>query len=213
MRRFLFAATAALIFAAPSVASEVNGEYVEARSASVYAGACHFNGEMTTAGREAVLAFRVDKGAIGGVPLSGLSVVAVVSGNANLADADTARRSVVYVSDRATAAQRDALVRLIRTKAGATLGEVVAVKSAAQKIAFDAKSVRVTSGDGVKLEIARYKGACCLKMPQQQWYTPFVQSPDALPAQGTVTGYKDATLGIVWSQETSDNAFVGTFSL
>ena len=46
-------------FAAPAASNHITGDYVEARTASVFAGACHYNGELTTTGREAELAWHV----------------------------------------------------------------------------------------------------------------------------------------------------------
>ena len=40
----------------PETDIEPAGTYVEARTASVFAGACHYNSELVTAGREALLA-------------------------------------------------------------------------------------------------------------------------------------------------------------
>src|SRR6185295_2466072 len=77
--------------------AEISGRYVEARTASVFAGACHYGGERTTAGREALLAWSIDAGSFGGVDLSGTCVAALVSDETNLDDAPSARRSVVYV--------------------------------------------------------------------------------------------------------------------
>lgn len=209
--RWLGAALVAATLSSP-VLAEVSGDYVEARSASVYAGPCHYNGELTTAGREAVLAFRVREGVLDGARLDGLSVVAVVAGLDNLADPKASRRSVVYVTDRATPAQRAALVKLIQAKAGAALGTVAAIKSAPQRFRITADTVAVKSGDTATLSVSRYPCKHC-RMPAATWYAPLSAVRDVTVAQGISTGFKDATLGISWSQETSDNVFVGTFSL
>src|SRR5437899_11868218 len=72
----LIAGSAACVSAAPAV----TGDYIEARSCNVYAGPCHFGSEYTTAGREAVMAWRVQRGASAGQTLDGLGAVAVVAG-------------------------------------------------------------------------------------------------------------------------------------
>ena len=64
----LLAVAAAGVSAAPAV----TGDYVEARSCNVYAGPCHYGSEYTTAGREAVMAWRVGHGAAAGQTLDGL---------------------------------------------------------------------------------------------------------------------------------------------
>ena len=45
----------------------MTGTYVEARTAEVFAGACIMNGEAATTGREALLAWKVDRGQVNGV--------------------------------------------------------------------------------------------------------------------------------------------------
>ncbi len=62
MKRFLLMGLLlAVISAVITVGSQANvaltGDYVEARTASVFAGACHFNGEVVTTGRDAVMAW------------------------------------------------------------------------------------------------------------------------------------------------------------
>ena len=77
----------------------VQGEYLEARSVSVYVGACHYGAEYVEGGREATLVWNIRQGTWKGVSLDGLTVVAVVTAQNNLAiDTDT-RRSVLYLNE------------------------------------------------------------------------------------------------------------------
>jgi hypothetical protein len=193
-------------------AAAVTGQYVEARSAAVHAGACHFNGELTTAGREAVLAWKIAAGVLDGVGVDGLSLVAVVAGADNLADRNVARRSVLYVSDRATPAQRDVLVKHVTKKFGDVLGTVVAVKTAPQRITLDAATISVSSGDTARINASRYPCSHCV-MPAQVWYQPLTKVNAAAVAQGIDTGFKEPALGVSWSHEASDNVYVGSFTL
>ncbi len=195
----------------PAVA-EVTGDYIEARSASVYGGACHYNGEFTTAGREAVLAWKISEGKVGSVDLSGLSVLAIVTGSDNLARPGTVRRSVVLVDEKATAAQRDALVGLLNRKMGKALGTVEAVKAASITYKTEGLQVTVTAGDAATLTAQKYPCSHC-RMPARTWYAPFAPTQDAQVAQGTMTAFADKTLGVSWSQQESDNVFIGTFTL
>jgi hypothetical protein len=208
----LFAVAAVLSGAASAHAAGVTGEYAEARSASVYAGACHYNGELTTAGREALLAWKVTKGTIDGVKLDGLCAVALLTGSDNLAEPGVERRSVLLVDESATPAQRDALVSLLKAKLSKTLGTVAAVKTAPIRFSADGKQVRVAAGDAVTLTAAKYPCSHC-RMPALTWYTPFAPTQDAAVAQGVTTGFSDKTLNVSWSQAASDNVFVGSFVL
>src|SRR4051794_12082537 len=101
---------AAVLLSGPAAASEVTGRYIEARTASVFAGACHYGGEVVTRGRDAVLGFAIDHGRADGVDLAGVRAMAVVSSDENLAAADAPRRSIVVVDRHATKAQTDALL-------------------------------------------------------------------------------------------------------
>src|SRR5438874_6769167 len=105
------------------------GDYLEARTCSVYTGACHANGEAVTIGREATLAWHISKGVVDGLKLDGLNVVAVIAGKDNLAKKDCLRDCVVYVDSKANEAQREALVDAIQMKYGCALGRITAVKS------------------------------------------------------------------------------------
>src|SRR5260370_38698441 len=51
--------------------SSVKGDYVEARTASVFAGACHFNGEAVTPGQDALMAWNIQSGPWNGGDLGG----------------------------------------------------------------------------------------------------------------------------------------------
>ena len=52
----------------------VQGEYLEARSVSVYVGACHYGAEYVEGGREATLVWNIHQGTWKGVSLEGLTV-------------------------------------------------------------------------------------------------------------------------------------------
>ena len=53
-----------------------SGTYLEARTAEVFAGGCIMNSEAGTSGRQAVLAWKVDKGTFNGVTLdNGLHIL------------------------------------------------------------------------------------------------------------------------------------------
>src|SRR5438270_14056076 len=91
--------------------STVSGQYVEARTAEVFTGGCIMGSEAETMGKDAVLAWKVDRGSFNGVSLDGLSVVAAVAGDRNLGIAEIGGgqanvRSAVYVDSRATAPQQ-----------------------------------------------------------------------------------------------------------
>src|SRR5215510_10292438 len=109
MKRALLAISLAALAASPLLAGgkgTLSGAYVEARTAEVFTGGCVMNSEAETMGKQAVLAWKIDRGSFNGVALDGLSVVAALAGDRNLGmtemgGAKPAVRSALYVDDKA----------------------------------------------------------------------------------------------------------------
>lgn len=117
MKRIILSATSIGVAAVPLAAGgrSVSGSYVETRTAEIFTGGCMMGSEAETPGREAVLAWEVDRDSFNGVSLAGLSVVAAVAGDRNLdieeiGGEKAVVRSTVFVDERANPAQRLALV-------------------------------------------------------------------------------------------------------
>jgi hypothetical protein len=73
----------------------VQGDYAEVRSGEVYTCGCLYSSEMVTAGREAILVWRISSGSYSGASLAGIKVAAVVVGNTNLGAYTDARRAAL----------------------------------------------------------------------------------------------------------------------
>src|SRR5262245_23528213 len=102
MKRFWILASILVLTAAAIVltsraerATSAQGDYVEVRTASVFAGACHFNVEFTGGGREAIMAWHFTSGNWNGADLSGLRAIAIISADDNLSNAQAVRRSEI----------------------------------------------------------------------------------------------------------------------
>src|SRR5579872_3097498 len=80
----LFGCLATVGVVSIGAASEISGEYLEARTCDVYTGPCFANGEVGIAGREAVMAWKVDEGKWAGEELSGLGVALIIKANDTL---------------------------------------------------------------------------------------------------------------------------------
>ena len=78
MKKLAFLAIGLLLFSLAAVAQQIQGDYIETRSADVYTGECFANGEMNLVGNEAILGWHVAKGSWNGVALDNASIVAVV---------------------------------------------------------------------------------------------------------------------------------------
>lgn len=215
MKKLLLGLSAALLAGAAagvSAAPAVTGDYIEARSCNVYAGPCHYGSEYTTTGREAVMAWHVRRGATAGQTLDGLSAVAVVAADDNLAIAGTPRRTVFYVDQRATPAQREALVALLRAKTGADFGQVLAVRAA--PIAFEPQSdgIRVSVGSVARLDATKMPDAACCRWPGERWYDPLSHTQGVRVGNAAVNEYTDSLLNLRWKHNGENSVLFGDFA-
>ena len=191
----------------------VQGEYLEARSVSVYVGACHYGAEYVEGGREATLVWNIHQGTWNGVSLEGLTVVAVVTAQNNLAVDTNTRRSVLYLDEKATSEQRSALIDLMTTKRGKVLGEVVSTEIA--PIIFTKQDVKynLRVGEVLTLSVSRYPCQNCTQ-PHQIWYKPLEQIDTPIVGKSTAYCYQDKILSVTWNcGEDTNNVFVGNFAM
>ena len=191
----------------------VQGEYLEARSVSVYVGACHYGAEYVEGGREATLVWNIRQGTWKGVSLDGLTVVAVVTAQNNLAiDTDT-RRSVLYLDEEATSEQRAALTDLMSTKRGELLGEIVSTENASITFAKEGVQYDLRVGEVLTLSVSRYPCQNCTQ-PHQIWYKPLEQLDTPIVGKSTTYCYQDKILSVTWNcGEDTNNVFVGDFAM
>ena len=218
MKRVLLSVTlASLAAGAPLLAGgrSVSGSYVEARTAEVFTGGCIMGSEAETMGREAILAWKVDRGSFNGVALDGLSVVAAIAGDKNLGiqengGARATSRSTVIVDDRANGAQRLALVAMANALAAGVTGTIVNVASAPIAFADRAADVTVSAGN-VALEVTKHAQheASCGAM---QWFHPLASVDEAEVGLTSTHSFTGSGLGVKWSDPNRRSSFFGTFS-
>src|SRR6185369_15226984 len=170
MRRVLFILTAVVVAASAFVFTSradnvsLRGDYVEVRTASVFAGACHFNGEVVTTGREAMMAWNVTSGKWQGVDLTGVRVLAIVSADANLAEGNAARQSEIIIDSNASRTQALAMINALKEKYAASLGKVVEVRSAPITFERNGRTYAVMTNEAA-INVEAMPNDLCCKMP------------------------------------------------
>jgi len=218
--RYLSIAAAVLLTGTVSVAADssstITGDYVEARTVEVFTGGCIMNMDGESGGREAVMAWRVNQGAYDGVALGGLKVVAIVAGDVNLGThelggaAPSTVRSIVFVDERATIAQRDALVAFARSMSKGLIDATADVRQSSVTFERSAEAIRVQAGDArlnvvTKLEHNPSCGAL-------KWFEPLSQVDGAAIGMTKMFTFADNALNRSWRQVDQRSAFFGTFA-
>lgn len=216
MRRFPLAALALLIILGPTHAADITGKYVEARTCDVWTGPCFANADHNLSGKNAVLAWSIDQGTFNDENLKGLGVVAVVSAANTLGlEQNAPARAVLIVDSRATASQREALVKFARKQAGKLLDHVVSVQSARIDLTIcpcEKDGCAELSAGGAKIKTRCIDGehdkACGNEIA---FYPPLAQGVKARPAAAVEHVFRGTGLRETWGDFDRRGAYVGTF--
>src|SRR3954466_1922352 len=220
MKHVVAAAVMAILAAAPLAArggagNSISGSYVEARTAEVFTGGCIMNGEAGTTGREALLAWKVDRGSFDGVPLNGLAVVAAIAGDQNLGIREIGggaaeTKAAIFVDERATPAQRSALLAMARQHSNGMVSKVVELSASPIQFVDEPGAIRV-SANSLRLTVAKemdHDAGCGAR----QWFHPLAEVSN--PEMGTTAEntFSGTALGTKWSDPNKRSSFFATFS-
>ncbi len=208
----MLVAVSALVFSSQAENVSLRGDYVEVRTASVFAGACHYNGEVVTTGRDAMMAWNVTSGKWQGVDLSGVRAIAIVSADANLSDGNAARQSEIIIDSRASRTQALAMVNALKEKYAASLGNVVEVRSAPISFERNGRTYAVVTNEAA-INVEAMPNDLCCKMPNLVWYSPLVGLENRKVGYTSKALYSGKVVGEPWSRSGENSAFYGTFSL
>ena len=210
---FLGVASASVLAGANGTLS---GSYVEARTAEVFAGGCIMNSEAETVGRQAVMAWKIDRGSYRGVRLDGLAVMAAVNGDRNLGmremggEAPQLVEAAIVVDARANEAQREALVAMARDLSKHVVKDVVSVTAApitywsdAERIAIAAPQVQLTVN-----KVMTHDPSC----GAMQWFRPLTTIQQGTMGVAEAHAFSGSALGTRWSDPNKRSAFFATFT-
>jgi len=195
----------------------VRGQYVEARTCDVFTGSCFANADTGLTGKNAVLAWKVTSGTVGGTKLDGLGVVAVVAARETLGLKQSAPgKAIVIVDEKATEAQRAALVAFVKAQAGDLADEVVAVRTAKVNLTIcncDGEGCATLSAGAVKIQTrcidVHHDRACG---NETTMYPPLARGVSAKAAMATEHSFTGPGLNETWTDHDRRGAFVGSFA-
>jgi hypothetical protein len=198
---------------------QIQGQYLETRSADVYVGQCFANGEVNLSGQEAIVAWHISEGKWDGVALDGLTVVGAIKAQATLGDPygkPYPAKSVLIVDQQATPQQRQALINFAQEMGGELLRHVVRVIDTRidMEVASEQHSARarLLAGDVVTVETRAIGDKDHLCGNEDTFYQPLTQTAHAMPAVAMTDEYRGQDLNISWTLHDKRSAFVGTFA-
>jgi hypothetical protein len=183
-----------------STVAPLKGDYVEARTESVFAGPCHVNGEVMSGGRDAIMAWQFDNGA---------RVMAVVSSGANLADAGAVHQSEIVIDPSAGSAKAQAALHAILAHDQALLGKIVSVRGG--KISFshvDREYKVECAGFGV-MDVQGMPDDECCKQPNLVWFEPLVKLNGRKVGYTVNAEYAGGSVADSWQRGDENGAYCG----
>lgn len=220
MKRFLCALTITLsAIVNVGSAAEISGEYIESRTCDVYTGPCFANGQIGQAGREALMAWKVDKGGWNKVDLTDLGVVLVMTANDTLGFNPSFAvnpypvSSVVLVDERATPDQRIALVEFVKASAPKLTEKIVKIEAVPISLVNDhlAGKGRLVAGKVARIETRAMSKKDCVCTNEAVFYPPLTKISNSQPAYALKMSFEGEGLNNTWDLNGGRSAFLGTF--
>lgn len=206
-----------VIPSAVSGAEFLSGSYVEARTCQVYTGPCFANGEVGSAGKNAVMTWGISEGHYDGVDLAGQSVSVIVKashtlGFQGLADA-ASKKAILVINDRASERQADALTRFALKQTGLTTDSIADTQRAPIQIDFDVRRLvaSVEVGTFARLQTRQARKDDCICSNESAYYPPLTKLTGFVPGVTMEGEVKARSLGTRWSIPDSRTAYMGTF--
>lgn len=200
-------------------AGQITGEYIESRSCDVYTGPCFANGQIGQAGREAMMAWKVDKGSWNGVDLAGLSAVLVLNANDTLGFNPSFAvnpypvKSVILIDEKATSDQREALIAFVKSSAPKLTEKIVKVEASPITLVNDhlAGKGQLIAGDVARIETRAMSNKDCVCTNEAVFYPPLTKISNSQPAYALKHSFAGEGLDNTWELNGARSAFLGTF--
>jgi len=219
MNKLFLCVVSGLAFSASALsAAEISGQYLETRTCQVYTGPCFANGEMGLAGKDALMAWSIQAGTHRGVDLAGLKVVVALNcsttlGHLDLNDALNLK-SVVYLDQKATTKQRDALLDFAKTHAGKAGQAVVRVATEPIEMSLNEVDLKaqLTAGKDVKVVTRKARSTDCICSNEVAFYPPLAQVEHFVAGVTSIGEFTGRGLGSRWSTPDSRSAYMATFA-
>ncbi|MGZ0163903.1 MAG: DUF1326 domain-containing protein [Planctomycetales bacterium] len=200
-------------------ADQITGEYLEARTCNVYTGPCFANAEMSLSGKEALMAWKVDKGTWNDVKLDGLGAALILHAQGTLGYDGVFPmqagkvKSVLLVDENASEEQHAALIAFVKSSTKDLSKNVVNVK----RVPFELKNDHIDNvgvfkaGGLAEIKTRKLKDSDCVCTNETVFYQPLTKIDNASPAYSLKLSWQGEKLGTRFINRGIRSAFLGTF--
>lgn len=218
LKSVLAVAVAATLVSAGQ-AAQITGEYLEARTCNVYTGPCFANAEMSLTGKEALMAWKVDKGTWNDVKLDGLGAALILHAQGTLGYDGTFPmeagkiKAHLMVDEKATKEQREALVAFVKDSAKDLTKNIVKVEAVPFSLKNDhIEHIGVFKAGGLaEIKTRKLKSTDCVCTNETVFYQPLTKVQNASPAYSLKLSYQGNDLGTKFTNRGIRSSFLATF--
>jgi hypothetical protein len=214
MRAHVLALTSFFAAAGLQIASAdvPHGTLLELHSCEVYAGGCTVSSQATLEGNYLLRVWSFKGGQHDGTDLSGLKLAALQSSGENLAySSASAAKTVVYLPQEATPAQRAALLSWFKTGSSPEMPGLINTRVVPLELKTTSEGHVFKAGEIISIKTASLEscesGAC----GEALWYTPRSSTSVFTVAVNKVSEVKEPMLDLVWRDAGKRSVFLARF--
>jgi hypothetical protein len=167
---------------------------------------------------DSVLGWSVDKGTVEGIDVAGLTLALSVHIPGNVFSGDW--RAVVYIDDRSSAEQQEALLKVFTGQLGGSIadlagliGEVIAVERVPIDFAVEEGQGTLTIGDTASMQLVSFQGATGLPTVLQESVFSTIPGSPAYVGKSAYFRRDETAHGLSNVDITGQNAIQGLFHL
>ena len=220
LRAVLFSSLAVALVCCPTFAGDaIVGKYVEVRTCQVYTGPCFANGEVGSAGKNAIMTWRVDRGTFEDVDLAGHAVSIIVKASHTLGfnglDDAATTKAMIVIDSSADADQQAALQGFALAQTGIDEKDVTTVRAAQIELDFNMQDLTasVDVQDFAHIETRKARKGDCICSNESAYYPPLTKLFQFVPGVTIKGDVKARALGTRWSVPDSRSAYLGVFNI
>jgi len=208
----LLAGLTGLLLSNAIAADAPRGQLLELHSCEVYAGGCVVSSEAMQSGRYMLRAWSFTGGQFAGSDLSGLQVALLQLSDDNLAAPGTdSGRAVLYLPEKATAAQRDALAAWLKSSQPGFHPASVSIRIVPIRFESRDGNCLLAAGNSVFVRTSPFQRCENFTCGESLWYQPRSAATAFTVAVDQSSRVSEPLLQLTWTDSAKRNVFQARF--